>query len=333
MSNQGTSTRTGESRSGMTVAKMQYQHGTTAGAELFTKLTERLADLAGTTISKDMRTLILDGSLAPLAAPNAPEDKASRAKFEEYRVDLKQYKDELRQREKDQAKTFRLLMSHCDEVMKEKIESSDNYDELEEKDDVGGLIALIKDLTIGGEKVQYEPWTQQAQLRDLLTMEIGYKETVPAFAKRFLAQLAITEERWGKLIPQKQKGRLTADQEAAREKFLACMFLAAVQKRFKDVVDELHNEFLLGNLSYPEDIPSMVALLINRRGANSSGKRDRVGLTFAQSETKTAKLVCWYCNEKGHVRVNCPKRLAKKQGSTEEETTETEGQVHFQWTD
>jgi hypothetical protein len=46
-----------------------------------------------------------------------------------------------------------------------------------------------------------------------------------------------------------------------RNKLLACLYLAGSdQNRYKPVVDDLGNEFRMGKISYPEDVPSMAQL-------------------------------------------------------------------------
>ena len=72
---------------------------------------------------------------------------------------------------------------------------------------------------------------------------------------------------WGPLIPAKMKGKSTEEQKKAREKFLACMFLASVDRKFyKKLIDNLNNGFLAGTNKYPEDASSMLAYLSNRTG-------------------------------------------------------------------
>jgi hypothetical protein len=86
-----------------------------------------------------------------------------------------------------------------------------------------------------------------------------------------MAQLEATELVWGPFISIKYKDKSNADQAAARIKFLACVFLAGVERdKFKAVINELNNDFLRGKVSFPEDIPTMLTLLANYRGGKVS---------------------------------------------------------------
>jgi hypothetical protein len=48
----------------------------------------------------------------------------------------------------------------------------------------------------------------------------------------------------------------------ARDKFLACLFFACTDReRYKEVIDDLGNDYSLGNINYPEDVSGMVSLV------------------------------------------------------------------------
>jgi hypothetical protein len=151
----------------------------------------------------------------------------------------------------------------------------------------------------------------QATMRRLINLKQEPKESLNGFCKRFLGQLEVTEDVWGKLIPHKMKGRLTEDQEGARNKYLACVFLAGVDcSKYGKAVDALNNDFVLGTVSYPGDVPSMMALLSNRRDGNSETKsldalQDGAPITsFMQQE----KVICHCCGALGHTSFTCWKR-------------------------
>jgi hypothetical protein len=85
-------------------------------------------------------------------------------------------------------------------------------------------------------------------MKTLITMAQHDKESLVSFSKKFLAQVEATEAMWGKLIPAKLA---TGTQDAGRDKFLACLFLAGVNHHhYKDVIDELNNDFLLEKVNY-----------------------------------------------------------------------------------
>jgi hypothetical protein len=142
---------------------------------------------------------------------------------------------------------------------------------LEKKDDVIGLLKRMKGFAYATDGVHNEFWTMQTVMKKLLEMRQGTQESLGNFSKRFLAQLEVTEDVWGPLIPAKMKGK----PEKARNKYLACVFLAGVDKtRYEKAVNKLNNDFILGAVSCPDDIPGMMSLLSNRQDDDSEKKED-----------------------------------------------------------
>ena len=81
-------------------------------------------------------------------------------------------------------------------------------------------------------------------MRKLFNLEQGSNETMGMFIERFKSQLAVTESVYGPLVPTTLKGKATAVQDAGRDKFLTCVFLAAANwKQYKSTVDELCNNY------------------------------------------------------------------------------------------
>jgi hypothetical protein len=115
------------------------------------------------------------------------------------------------------------------------------------------------------------------------------------------------------------KSNQSVNDKKSRDKFLACLFLACTDReRYKEVIDDLGNDYSLGNINYPEDVSGMVSLLSNRRGLKTPKSRqlediqDGVMTSFHQANSHP-KLRCRYCGMKGHVSEVCYKRLEKEE--------------------
>ena len=85
-----------------------------------------------------------------------------------------------------------------------------------------------------------------------------------------------------------------ADIQKARDQFIACLFLAGVdRKRYKDAIDEMNNDFMRHGKEYPGDVSSMLTWLLERRGNTSNNKEDDttdgVLTSFAQVRSKLKK--------------------------------------------
>jgi len=292
-----------------------YTYGTPGQAEKYMKTTTAIAEYVGTMISREMWTLVEKKKETAFDEPAIPTDEEaaeSRAVMEKYKMLLKISIDDGKQYKRDKAKVFRIIMGQCTTAMKNKVESAATFSALEENDDVVGLLAKLKELAYTTDNVQYEYWTMQAVMRRFIEMRQEPKESLNEFAKRFLSQLDVTEDVWGRLIPMKMKGKPKDEQDRARNKYLACVFLAGVDRsRHGKAVEALNNDYLLGNISYPEDVPGMLTLLSNRRDGNSDSKYEEAqkdgALTMMSFVQKGKQVVCYCCGNKGHTSKNCTK--------------------------
>jgi hypothetical protein len=152
----------------------------------------------------------------------------------------------------------------------------------------------------------------QAQFRKLALMKQEPNESLEKFDKQFDEQLKVTEQQWG--IPYKLRDETKAIQLQERNQFIACLFLGSVDHgRYKAAIDELANDFTLGNNNYPKDIPGMVSMLSNRCGGSANKRidelKDGIFTSFHQSGTKK----CSYCKKSGHTVDECSRKKKSKQ--------------------
>ena len=125
-------------------------------------------------------------------------------------------------------------------------------------------------------------------------------ETIQQFATNFLEHIKTFEDICGPLVPVRdliqkvQQTRIVGEGDEAveetytenvpadeatickaREEFIACIFLAGVDRhRYKDAIDELNNDFLRHGKEYPGHVSSMMTWLLKRRGNASNKKED-----------------------------------------------------------
>ena len=287
----------------------QYSIGHPAQKEQFMRTTRALEDFLGRNVDKALRMLVKKGEEATFPAPDRPGEDATQADWELYRVELKLHADDKKRYERNKAKLFQIIMGMCSIALRSKLEGLlAEFQALEDSDNVVGLLAKIKEMVYTTDKTQYEYWDMQKQVRVLHTMKQEQRESVEDFGRRFLEQAEVTEGRWGgKLIPRTVHGQSTAVQEKAHQKYLACVFLAGVDRTTHlPVINELNNDFVAGRVNYPEDVAGMINLLTNRRGkGDGKAKReeaikDGIAMEFVQWKP----IECWNCGGP-HMARNC----------------------------
>jgi len=67
-------------------------------------------------------------------------------------------------------------------------------------------------------------------MRKLINLKQGNKESLTDFNKKFLDQQEVMKVVWGLMMLQIMKGKSSDEQIEARNKYLACVFLAGVDR-------------------------------------------------------------------------------------------------------
>jgi hypothetical protein len=279
-----------------------FTYGTQGQQSNYIRTKKAIADHVGTTFkfAKELYKAINGGEEVELQEPEKPTStKPTQIEMKRYKVLCNRFFAKVEEYEREKTKLFRLIMGQCSPTMRDKLESMKEFSQLEDADNFIGLFQLIHKLVYGTDNGQYQFWKMQASMIKLTGMKQEPKEPTISFAERFLTQVKATESLWGPLVPtigrmthipfedvegedeaskiqrmkqwmKEQEKRVTTqglEDEKARKKFLVCLFLASTDReRYKDVVDDLANDFGLGNINYPEDVSGMLNLLTNKRG-------------------------------------------------------------------
>ena len=314
-----------------------FGHGDERAGARFNRVIERLADYARIEYGMDMYYLITDGTEPEWEELEVPSTRST-ALMRKYEIDYKYQKEEKRDHKRNKEKMFGVILGQCKEGTKDLVKSDKSYRTLERNGDVVELINLIRSLCYGTDKKRYISWTQQAQLRKTVGSMQKDGESIQKFSVNFIEQVKAFEEQFGPLLPTKEMYKvvemtrvvhdgeeecsetyaetvLASEDEIqiARDKFVACLFLAGVdRKRYKDAIDEMNNDYLRHGKEYPASVQAMVVWLTKRRGGDKSQAKEDDATDGVTSFAQLDRIACNHCQEKGHFNWDCPKATTKQ---------------------
>jgi len=272
----------------------QFSYGHQGSVNHYIKTIKQLQQYARAELTKAMWRLTKIGTETTFTEPTEPPTGATEAALKKYLFDLQVYTKDKKDYDADKAKLFGLITTRCADPLLHKLESMQGYAQLEEDDDVAGLLQMIKDLVNNTDGMgRYPFWTMQETMSKLMDVRQFKNEDIHSYYTRFTEQLNVTESIWGPLIPANMKGKPTDQREKARNQFLACLFLAGASKQNETALTDLNNDYIQGNKNaYPMDVLAARQFLANRRVDGTSRNERRTNIprpdatNFAQQQTR-----------------------------------------------
>jgi hypothetical protein len=176
-----------------------FVYNTTNQAHNHTRTVKALAEFAGRTEGKNMKILIKRGQEATFTKPVLQTSGAgtssdpggpTREDIETYKIEKTQYLRDIREYQKQKEKMFAIIFNQCTPEVKNRLENSADFNNMEDEDDVKALISKLEDMaySVTGHENAY--WTTQRSLRRLAGVQQGNNgDSLIKYMERFMSYL------------------------------------------------------------------------------------------------------------------------------------------------
>ena len=162
-----------------------FSHGVDRSGARYNKVIDKIADYARIEISKDIFYLIRDGIEPQWTDIRVPGKNPGAGVIKKFELDYNAQKKEMKLHSKNKCKAFGIILGQCREMTLNAIKANKLFRELEKKDDVVGLLDLIRDLCYGTDKKRYMGWSQQAHLKRTIRFEQQPGESLQSLLQIF----------------------------------------------------------------------------------------------------------------------------------------------------
>ena len=184
----------------------------------------------------------------------------------------------------NKAKVFNVIIGQCEKPMKDKLESTNGFEGVESRNDVIGLLTMIKDIAFDVNDRKYVPLQAFHAWKQISNLWQKDDEAVLDYYKRFTSAKELVERTYGKIAPdgiaQREGKEFLEDPVAtmsiARSRMLAVMFMDGANKKlFGSLMRSLESDFVLGAGMYPETVEDALQVLTlhGEHGLQKGGKK------------------------------------------------------------
>ena len=144
---------------------------------------------------------------------------------------------------------FPFAIGQCHGAIKQKVESNESCDKIENNYDVKGLMELIKGFSCAIKETKCECWTMVQDIRNVIAIRQMDNESKVAHHKHLVNLVKVTQTKWGMILPHKMaeddkncEKKPDEAKKAVRDKFLVCVLLSGLRrKKHGNCVNDLNN--------------------------------------------------------------------------------------------
>eukprot|EP00521_Asterionellopsis_glacialis_P009862 CAMPEP_0195281132 /NCGR_PEP_ID=MMETSP0707-20130614/574_1 /TAXON_ID=33640 /ORGANISM="Asterionellopsis glacialis, Strain CCMP134" /LENGTH=311 /DNA_ID=CAMNT_0040339981 /DNA_START=103 /DNA_END=1035 /DNA_ORIENTATION=- len=205
----------------------------TNSTDLFANTTKAIAEYIATEYDDagEYRNGLVELNLPTLTKPE-DVDVSDTLNFEIWKLDMRDFRDKSKKRVKNNAKAFALILGQCSRAVRDRVEASSEWNDINDESDVIGLLKLICQSIFTGATTR----KKGQSLADAELAFYGFRQGDRMTNSEFLATLLIS------MSDPKRYGQLAAD---------------------------LENEHTRGTDGYPTNVTTAYDMLVNYKSPNT----------------------------------------------------------------
>ena len=234
---------------------------------------------------------------------------------------------------------YQIVWNNCDPTVQATLKEAEDFDDMDDEMDVLELLARIKSLTFKGTATTDPIYSIVMMMKEVFTTRQGKKMTVSKFNDDFTSIIKAADGMFGgtgkflaifdslltTVIATENGETVTGDNainddkqkeyaKQGRDRMAAMMFtLGTDRSRYGDTVDQMQQDFLKGNNSYPNKQTAAYTLFRNVKVKNSQPRyqdRDDDGHQFNVNGEESGgsgagNRLCFRCGRPGHIAAKC----------------------------
>jgi hypothetical protein len=294
--------------------------------------------------------------------PIKPADVGTTATATDKRIWGKEIDEYVRRKAKLTAnyeKLYSLILGQCTEHMVSKLESLDDFKEIERALDVIKLMKAIKGVSYQFEGQKYEDEALHQAMKRFYLFNQHREMTNAKFLETFQTLVSVITECGGEighhprgiLRALKEKGggvssatpkEFDESKAMAKERYLAVSTLSVCDdSRYNRLNGEIENDYTKGSNHYPKTATEAYNLIVNYRQSKPAGRiyNNSEGVAFVKVDANRQprerqfrdieKVNCYNCNKKEHYSDDFPYKQPEREKEKEKEKEkENEKQKH-----
>jgi hypothetical protein len=341
-------------------------------SDLFIKTTREITEYVGRTYKygSDVRLAVEHLEMPVLDEPSNPPADATKTKTRIWEKKVDEYVRRETNFHENLKTIYSLIWGQCTDIIRQKIQASDNYETMSTEGDRLDLLKAIKGLVFNFESQKYLPHALHESKHHFYLCQQKQHAATQAYLEQFQNIVDVIEHSGGsvgnepgimKLLATEKKmvmstitqaERLEIKKEAHEQYLAAAFLLGSDRNRYGKLNESLENDYLQGRNNYTKTPMSAYNLLTNWKYASMHmigpsndgasfahmpGKEDFEQGTSLANNGKEGKgkrdkshITCHRCNKKGHYANECKADKTIKQGHTNGQTGKTTGETSEQ---